>query len=87
MYSVPTGLGDGEFLFVVARERLGEARRLVQGRSANQAREYVIRDSKGNDADPKNYSAALATQVEPDPSPRSFQQAEWRDEFLEKPLD
>jgi hypothetical protein len=87
MYSVHTRLGNGELLFVASREKLGEALHLVQGLNANWPQEYVIRDSKGNDIDPKHYSPFFPTRVEPDAPPRSFRQARWRGEFLEKLLN
>jgi hypothetical protein len=65
MYSVYTRLGNGELLFVAAHERLDEAQRLLRGLSTSWPHEYLIRDSKGNDIEPKNQSAALATQTEP----------------------
>jgi hypothetical protein len=54
MYSVLTKLGDGEFLFVASREELGQAAQLIQDLNANWPHDYVIRDSKGNDVDPRN---------------------------------
>jgi hypothetical protein len=49
MYSVFTKLGDGEFLFVASRDELLQAANLVQELNANWPREYVVRDSKGNE--------------------------------------
>jgi len=54
MYSVFTKLGDGEFLFVASREELEQASQLVQELNVSWPHEYVVRDSKGNDVDPKN---------------------------------
>jgi hypothetical protein len=54
VYSVFTKLGDGEFLFVASREELEQAAQLVQELNANWPNEYVIRDSNGNDVDPKD---------------------------------
>ena len=54
VYSVFTKLGDGEFLFIASREELEQAAQLVQELNANWPNEYVIRDSNGNDVDPKD---------------------------------
>jgi hypothetical protein len=54
MYSVFTKLGDGEFLFVASREELEQAAQFVQELDFNWPHEYVVRDSKGNDVDPRD---------------------------------
>jgi len=52
MYSVFTKLGEGEFLFVASRDKLEQAAQLVQKLNATWPREYLIRDSKGNQFHP-----------------------------------
>jgi hypothetical protein len=61
MYSVFTKLGDGKLLFIASREKLEQAAQLVrelsavvQELNANWPKEYVVRDSKGNNFDPNN---------------------------------
>jgi hypothetical protein len=54
MYSVFTKLGNGEFLFVASREELEQAAQLVQELNVNRPHAYVVRDSKGNDVDPRD---------------------------------
>jgi hypothetical protein len=54
MYSIFTRLGDGEFVFVASREELEQVAQLVQELNANWPHEYVIRDSQGNDVDPRD---------------------------------
>ena len=54
MYSVFTKLGDGKLLFVASREELEQAAQLVQELYANWPKEYVVRDSIGNNVDLKN---------------------------------
>lgn len=51
MYSVFTKLGDGEFIFVAFCDNLEEALKLVKSLSAEWPREYVVRDSEGNEVD------------------------------------
>ena len=53
MYSVFAKLGDGEFLFVASRDELGQAVQLIEALNANWPREYVVRDSEGNEVDLK----------------------------------
>jgi hypothetical protein len=53
VYDVFTKLGDGEFLYVASRDELEQAVQLIEALNANWPREYVVRDSGGNDVDPK----------------------------------
>jgi hypothetical protein len=52
MYSLFVQLGDGEFLQVASRNDLEEAVQLMDAFRASWPREYVVRDSDGNDVDP-----------------------------------
>jgi hypothetical protein len=49
MYSVYAKLDEGDFLFVASREGLEQARQLLEELRTNWPREYVVRDSTGND--------------------------------------
>jgi hypothetical protein len=54
VYNVFVHLGDGEFLFVASRKEFEQAAQLVQELKANWPNEYVVRDSEGNDVDPRD---------------------------------
>jgi len=49
MYSVFTKLYDGEFLYVDSRDELKQAVNLAEELNVTWPREYVVRDSTGND--------------------------------------
>ncbi len=53
MFSVFVRLGDGDFIFVGAREELRQARELTQDLKACWPHEYEIRDSSGDIVDAK----------------------------------
>jgi hypothetical protein len=55
MYRVLAQLGDGEFMFVASRDELIEAIQLIEGLNAYWPKEYVVRDSQGNDVDLTRY--------------------------------
>lgn len=61
MYSVFTKLGDGDFLYVATRDNLEQAVQLADALNASWPRDYVVRDSQGNDID---FSAGRSMELE-----------------------
>jgi hypothetical protein len=57
MYRIFAQLDDGQFLFVARRDELDVAIELIDGLNAYWPREYVVRDSQGNDVDVAKYTA------------------------------
>ena len=57
MYCVLVQLDDGEFVVVASRDELEAAVQVIEGLNAHWPREYVVRDSKGNDVDLIRYTA------------------------------
>ena len=57
MYHVFVQLDDCEFVTVACRDELEEAIHLIDGLNAYWPREYVVRDSEGNDVDLTRYTA------------------------------
>jgi hypothetical protein len=57
MYCVLVQLDDGEFVVVASRDELEEAVQLIEGLNAHWPREYVVRDSNGNDVELIKYTA------------------------------
>jgi hypothetical protein len=55
MYTVFTKLGDGELLFVASRNEVEQAVRLAEELNETWPREYVVRDSEGNDVNLNEY--------------------------------
>ena len=55
MYDLFTKHNDGEFLYVASRDTLKEAVQLAAELKVTWPHEYVIRDSRGNDVDIKDY--------------------------------
>ena len=51
MYRVLVQIRGNEYIFVASREELDEAVKLVDGLRVCWPREYVVRDSEGNDMD------------------------------------
>jgi hypothetical protein len=60
MYRIFAQLDDGQFLFVACRDELDVALELIEGLNAYWPREYVVRDSQGNDVDLTKYIATEA---------------------------
>jgi hypothetical protein len=56
MYQVLVQLDDCEFAIVACRHELKEVIFLIEGLSAYWPREYVVRDSEGNDVDLTRYT-------------------------------
>ena len=56
MYTLFAILSDGESLRVASRDTLGEAVHLGRELNASWPREYVVRDSEGNNFDPGEFS-------------------------------
>ena len=57
MYRVFVQLDDREFVIVARRDELEEAVQLIESLYAYWPREYVVRDSEGNDVDLTRYTA------------------------------
>ena len=57
MYRVFVQLDDDEFVIVACRDELEEAVQLIERLYAYWPREYVVRDSEGNDVDLTRYTA------------------------------
>lgn len=60
-------LDDGEFLFVASHDELDEALQLIEGLRAYWPREYVLRDSNGNDLRLTRYTAKEPVQGDASP--------------------
>jgi hypothetical protein len=56
MYQILVQLDDREFVFVACRDELKEAVHLIEGLNVHWHREYVVRDSEGNDVDLTRYA-------------------------------
>ena len=56
MFNIFVKLSEFGFIFVASREELEQANQLVKELKASWPHEYVIRDSQGNDIDPKCYT-------------------------------
>jgi hypothetical protein len=56
MYRILAQLSDGEFMFVASRNELEEVRQLIEGLNAYWPKEYVVRDSQGNDVNLARYT-------------------------------
>ena len=54
MFYIFEKLAEGGFIFVASRDELEEAAQFVEKLNASWPREYVIRDSQGNDVDPRS---------------------------------
>ena len=57
MYRIFAQLDDGHFVHVACRDELDVAVELIEGLNAYWPREYVVRDSHGNDVDLTKYDA------------------------------
>jgi hypothetical protein len=57
MYHVFVQIGRDDYVFVATREDLEQAVKLVEGLRTCWPREYVVRDSNGNQVDLAGYAA------------------------------
>ena len=56
MYKVLVQLDDREFVIVACRNELKEAVHLIEGLNAYWPREYIVRDSEGDEVDLIRYT-------------------------------